>query len=85
VRVGGPVTAAPPGKRVKLYVDLRQQVQVGDVIRTRTGRRYSVDTVRVQQRGIHTGRQHLQATVMSPDEPDDPDVRIFDIGWYSRG
>lgn len=55
---------APVGAAVKLYVDLAARVAVDDVIETTSGRRYQVLGVRVQQRGKHAGRQHLQCLVL---------------------
>lgn len=55
---------APVGAVVRLYVDLMNQVKEGDVVETRTGRGYSVLSVRVQKRGKYVGRQHLVCTVL---------------------
>jgi hypothetical protein len=60
--------AAPIGAEVGLYVDLRERVELGDVIETRAGRRYGVTSVRVQERGKHAGRQHLRAVVLAEGE-----------------
>lgn len=87
--------AAPIGTEVGLYVDLVERVYYGDVIETRSGRRYGVCAVRVQARGKNVGRQHLRAVVLAPqDGPglrhDDSGVdigpgRIHRIRWYRRG
>ncbi|WP_374978115.1 hypothetical protein ACEYYH_10565 [Microbacterium trichothecenolyticum] len=74
--------SAPIGAVVKLYIDSRQQLEVGDVVETEAGRRYDVLTVRVQERGKHRGRQHFSARVMAPDEP--PRERTQRIRWYRR-
>lgn len=90
---------APAGAEVGLYVDLVASVEVGDVIETRTGRRYGVVNVRVQERGKRRGRQHLRVIVLESDDralsiwgardanglaaPRDP--VIHRIRWYARG
>ncbi len=88
---------APAGTEVGLYVDLVAPVEIGDIIETRSGRRYGVVSVRVQERGKHAGRQHLRAVVLSPDAQ--PMMRArqngdgidFEVGqihrirWYHRG
>lgn len=85
---------APPGAEVGLYVDLRALVDTGDIIETRSGRRYRVVSVRVQARGKNAGRQHLRAVVMEEGErdpfegltPDHPTIpRVHRIRWYARG
>lgn len=76
--------AAPAGALVKLYVDSRIQLDVGHVVMTQTGRRYIVQTHRVQARGKWAGiRQHITAIVMADDEPT-PLVPILEIRWYRR-
>lgn len=83
---------APAGAEVGLYVDLVAQVQVGDVLETRSGRRYGVVSVRVQARGKHAGRQHLRAVVIAEDERaviaagdySAGGARIHRIRWYAR-
>lgn len=74
----------PPGSIVRLYWDSINVAEPGDVIQTRTGRRYEVQHNRIQERGKHTGRQHMTCRVMSPEEPTDPDVRLYEIWWYKR-
>lgn len=87
--------AAPVGSIVSLYVDLRAAVGAGDIIETRSGRRYRVLSVRVQQRGRHAGRQHLQVVVGDEQMPPaaavyagpDGELRagmIHRIRWYRR-
>lgn len=86
---------APVGAIVSLYVDLVERIGAGDIIETRTGRRYHVLEVREQQRGKHTGRQHLRGIVVDTDA--EPDVlvyagvegntrpgRVHRIRWYRR-
>lgn len=77
---------APIGATVRIYVDLSATVKVGDLIETNSGRRrYSVLGVRVQQRGRHFGRQHLQCLVVEPDWlPDPPIGMLHRIRWYPR-
>lgn len=60
--------AAPAGTEVGIYVDLVAPVKVGDLIETRSGRRYAVIAVRVQERGKHAGRQHLRVIVLERGE-----------------
>lgn len=75
---------APVGATVRIYVDLVARVAVGDVIETTSGRRYEVLGARVQERGEHAGRQHLQCLVMSRDWHPEPGTRIHEIRWYPR-
>ena len=79
----GAVTA-PAGAIVKLYVDLKACVDVGDIIETQSGRRYSVVAKRVQARGKHVGRQHLSCSVMAPDDPLPTTGMLHRIVWYRR-
>jgi hypothetical protein len=90
VRVTAP---APPGAIVGLYVDLLARVYEGDLIETRSGRRYLVLHAREQQRGKHAGRQHLRCSVLAegeepplaPNELADPRERVVHrIRWYRR-
>lgn len=81
------MTAAPIGTEVSLYVDLRERVDVDDLIVTTSGRTYLVTGVRVQLKGKHSGRQHLRAVVL-----DETDARALGtsrtrhmIRWYERG
>ena len=80
--------SALPGRVVSLYYDSPRDVAVGDFIRTPSGRTYRVETVRVQQRGIHTGRKHIGALVLDPanteEQPSEDDV-VHPLHWYSRG
>lgn len=75
------MTAAPVGTIVKLYVDLREVVEPGHLIVTQTERTYQVLGVKVQMRGKHLGRQHLQCLVV--DERPLQAV-IHRIRWYKR-
>lgn len=73
---------APAGAIVRLYVDTRLPIEVGDGIQTQTGRRYEVQHVRIQERGKHVGRKHLVVRVCAPD-----DLilgNIVPIRWYRR-
>lgn len=70
--------AAPIGATVQLYVDIARRVWPGDIIETRSGRRYGVLTVRVQERGRHRGRQHLACVVVPEDQP--PNMRAKQVG-----
>lgn len=76
---------APVGATVRLYVDLAISVECGDLIETTTGRRYSVLGVRVQTRGVHAGRQHLECLVVERGWlPDPPVGTLHRIKWYRR-
>lgn len=76
---------APVGASVRLYVDLVAQVATGDLIETSSGRRYSVIGVRVQARGKHAGRQHLQCLVVPNGWlPDPREGTLHRIRWYKR-
>lgn len=75
----------PPGSEVGLFMDTRNDIDVGDEIVTRTGRRYLVVKTRRQQRGAHVGRWHLRCVVRERDAiHDDPDARVHMLWWYSR-
>jgi len=76
---------APAGAIVGIYVDLKACVDVGDVIETTSGRRYSVVAKRVQARGKHVGRQHLRVSVMAPDDPLPATGILHRIVWYQHG
>lgn len=76
---------APAGALVKLYVDSRQPLDVGHVVMTPTGRRYLVQTRRLQERGKWAGiRTHLTAIVLADDEPTPVDAPVLEIRWYRR-
>jgi hypothetical protein len=79
------MSRAPEGAEVGLYVDLLARVRVGHVIQTPSGRRYGVVSVRVQERGIHAGRQHLRCVVLGPDAELSARIRLHEIVWYKRG
>ena len=72
----------PAGTEVGLYVDLVASVAIGDVIETRSGRRYGVTAVRVQLAGKNAGRQHLRALVLAED--DAATGKVHRIRWYAR-
>jgi hypothetical protein len=76
---------APAGTEVGLYVDLVAQVAIGDIIETRSGRRYGVVSVRVQERGKHAGRQHLRAVVLAEGGLEHSPGAVHRIRWYRRG
>lgn len=79
------MSGAAPGREVGLYLDTRMPLDVGDeVVTAKTGRRYLVVKIRVQQRGVHVGRKHLRCVVLAPDAPRDPDSRVVRISWYAR-
>lgn len=75
----------PPGSVVHLSYDGSGPVHPGDYLVTyTTGRTYLIDSVRVQERGVHVGRQHLRAIVMEPKfVPSGEDV-VHIIRWYPR-
>lgn len=94
----GSSVTAPAGAVVRIYVDLAQRVVPGDVIQTQSGRRYGVLNLRVQMRGKHAGRQHLECVVLDVGESigfDGPWRRLVGgegdklgtlhtIRWYKR-
>jgi hypothetical protein len=72
---------------VRLFVDLRAQVATGDIIETTSGRRYQVLSARVQQRGDHRGRQHLECIVVPKNWPPPEHsaaLTVHRIRWYAR-
>jgi len=75
---------APAGAIVKLYLDTRREILPGDVVETQTGRRYLVQSVRIQERGKHVGRKHLSVVVLAADEPTPPGAMVIVIRWYRR-
>lgn len=75
---------APAGTEVSLYVDLAASVAPGDIIETRSGRRYLVSEVRVQLGGKRAGRQHLRAVVIDSDATMPADHVVHRIRWYRR-
>lgn len=77
------MTAAAPGTEVGLYVDLVRTVDVGDVIETRSSRRYLVVASRRQERGKHAGRHHLRAVVLD-ETATIGDAFVHRIRWYVR-
>jgi hypothetical protein len=80
-RGAGAVTA-PIGAEVGIYVDMRERLEVGDVLQTTAGRRYGVAKIRVQTRGKHVGRQHLRVIVLDRDTP--CSGAMYAIHWYPR-
>lgn len=73
-----------PGEPARLYLDSRDRIEPGDYVRTRTGRTYLVTAARVQERGKHAGRQHLQTVVMEPGHVAEPDATVHMCYWYRR-
>lgn len=73
-----------PGESARLYYDGWATLDVGDYIQTRTGRTYLITSVRVQERGLHKGRQHVNTVVMEPDHQVEPDATVHPIFWYAR-
>lgn len=73
-----------PGEPASLYWDGWDRAEPGDYIRTKTGRTYLIERVRIQERGKHKGRQHLSTIVMEPDHQPEPDAKIHMIYWYAR-
>lgn len=76
---------APAGAVVGIYVDLLASVALGDVIETRSGRRYLVLENRVQARGKNAGRQHLRCAVLGIDDELATNTVVHRIRWYRRG
>jgi hypothetical protein len=73
-----------PGEQARITYDSTARVREGDYIRTTTGRTYLVTGVRIQERGVHAGRQHLDTVVMEPDHITEPDAHVFPVYWYRR-
>lgn len=72
----------PIGAVVRLYFDSIDPVGREDFIRTPTGRTYKVLGGRVQQRGKHRGRQHLECLVIDDDVP--AGATVHHLVWYPR-
>lgn len=77
------MSAAPTGAVVGIYYDGLVQVEVGEALRTPTGRTYIIVAARRQERGRHTGRQHLRCAVADGEAP--AGVRVHPLHWYKRG
>lgn len=75
---------APAGALVSIYMDTLVTIREGDYIVTTAGRKYEVETVRRQKRGIHVGRQHMMVTVLPDDAELTNDARIHRLRWYKR-
>jgi hypothetical protein len=77
---------APLGANVSLYYDSAIPVSEGDLIVTLTKRTYRVTAVRIQERGIHIGRQHIRANVVDHDEAMEQleDETVHHLHWYRR-
>jgi len=74
----------PPGSEVSIYYDsIVYRLEPGDYLRTPAGKLYEVLDVRVQERGIHAGRQHLRCLVITIDQVADVQ-RVFPVHWYPR-
>ena len=71
----------PAGSIVRITFDGLRRLEPGDVLQTKTGRGYVIMTVRVQQRGVHRGRQHLLCLVAT--EPP-PGAIVYPLRWYPR-
>lgn len=82
------MTAASPGSIVGIYMDTTRTLDPGDYIQTGTGRVYEIQAVRVQQRGVHVGRQHLRVVVMPPEFDLGAAIaagaRAIPLVWYRR-
>lgn len=76
---------APIGALVEIYYDSPiHKVERGDVIRTTSGRCYRAEYIRIQQRGVYTGRQHIKAMVIDPEDVSETDT-VHPLHWYPRG
>lgn len=71
------------GESARLHYDTDATVEVGDCIRTGTGRTYLVLEVRQQLRGKHAGRWHLTTLVI--EAPPAGARRVHPLVWYPRG
>lgn len=76
------MSVAQVGSEVGLYYDAPFLLAAGDQLVTPTGRLYEIESVRVQSRGRHAGRQHLRATVLPPDAS--CDGTRHELHWYRR-
>lgn len=78
--------SARAGAEVGLYMDSRDEIEVGDaLVSNTTGRAYLVMSVRVQQRGDHIGRQHVRAIVFNHHFDLPPDHgKLLRFAWYTR-
>lgn len=69
------------GDEVRLQYDSDVLVQVGDFIKTRTGRCYEVTAARMQTRGVHQGRYHLKCIVVKEETRG---AFVHPLFWYKR-
>ncbi len=72
---------APIGALVRIYYDSPRNIEPGHYLQTPTGRTYLILECRLQAKGAHIGRKHLQALVV--DHPGEGTVHP--IYWYPRG
>jgi hypothetical protein len=74
---------APAGAIVSIFYDPDPGADpdVGDALRSRTGRTYIIVSARRQERGAHVGRLHLHCAVA---EPHADAARVFPLVWYAR-
>lgn len=73
----------PLGTTCEIHYDSPRKVEPFDVIRTGAGTCYRVLEVRIQERGKHTGRKHLECLRIAPEEVEADDT-IHPLYWYSR-
>lgn len=76
---------APAGSLVKIYYDSLVSVNEGDYIQTPTDRTYLIVGVRLQKRGMHRHRKHIQAIVMPAEFQIPKDGIVHPLYWYPRG
>ncbi len=72
---------ATVGSLVKLFYDSPREINVGEALKTMTGRVYLIAELRKQIRGAHIGRWHIKAIVL--DEVPEG-TKIHPIYWYRR-
>jgi hypothetical protein len=72
---------APIGAMVSIYYDSPREIELGDVLRTPSGRCYLIMALRVQTRGLHRGRKHIRAIVI--EEAPIGSI-VHPLFWYPR-
>lgn len=90
-RTGIVSPGAPTGAVVGLYYDAGERdVAVGDVLHSMTRRSsatgswYRVLELRVQRRGEHIGRLHMECLKIEEEDVESDDT-VHPLYWYPRG
>jgi len=80
------VTSAPIGAITSITYDTDDGIEVGDWLRTSTGRAYQVIAVRTVRRGPNAGTRHRLSVLVAAEVPHGapPNRRVHALVWYKR-